>query len=1026
MDAEKSDDTRSRDADFAALWSSDGVTRSFAPTASGVPADLPFLFSAGQPFGPYLIVRPIGKGGMGQVYEAEEIDSGRRVAIKILSRGIGDDEERERFLQEGRLAASLSHPNTVYVFGTSEVQGFPVIAMELAPSGTLKDRVVSGPPMTPAQAVDAILQVIDGLEAAGAHGILHRDVKPSNCFVAADRRVLVGDFGLSIATLARLDGSGEAPGTILGTPGFASPEQLRGNALDVRSDIYSVGATIYYLLTGKAPFDDSNVATMITRVTTEPPPLLALSRPDVPSRFASVVTKCLAKKPSERYANYAALRSALEPFRSASVTPAPLSRRFIAGAIDSYAATLPVIPINMYLGAKVLDTSDPNTIILVTLPTILVAVTYYTLLEGWFGCGAGKALFNLRVVDSNETAPGLRRALMRALVYILPPEVVRLTMGYLVVPLAKPGVTMNNTTQLLLAAFAIGVSVLVFALQFSTVRRRNGWAALHDLASVTRVVVRPRSMATRKSTMRAAKVVPTGLASGERVGPYMAPPGTRAAAVAAGSAFVVEGFDDRLRRSVWVELLPPGTPSLPAWRRDLGRPGRTRWLSGRREGPDCWDAYEAIDGQPLVAEAHEPQPWTRVRHWTADIASEIAAGAADGSPPVLATDRLWLGSDDRVRLLEWPCPRSGRPVERDAGSDRGSPIEARSSDAGGTAYLAAAQRFLYGIATGALRGIDAQAAALHPPDVPLPLSARAFLMTLGNGSFGTADALSCAASDLLRSPAVFSRSRRVAPIAICAFIPIVMPIAVVGGLRVQTALQTTNPRAFQFQTCLNQLAAYERKGERNLTGAQKETRDAIEVFIAEHLQEETKEAAAIARTFPVVSSGNKNSYLLAERAIARHPTRTPEEIRRADVAVARLAANSSRGLALLRSPTAQWALAAYITAWSCAVVAILSLVGALVTRSGFTLRGAGAALVTGRGEVASRMRALWRAIVTWLPVVPALVLIRFSPRIQESTVPWALVQTLPLALLVVATVWALKEPSCGLQDRIAGTRIVPR
>src|SRR4029453_169982 len=136
---DRPDDTRSRDSDFAALWSSDGVTRSFSPTASSqLPADLPFLFNPGQQFGPYVIVRPRGKGGMGQVYEAEESESGRRVALKLLSRGLGDDEERERFLREGRLAASLSHPNCVYVFGTSEIQGFPVIAMELVPHGPLK------------------------------------------------------------------------------------------------------------------------------------------------------------------------------------------------------------------------------------------------------------------------------------------------------------------------------------------------------------------------------------------------------------------------------------------------------------------------------------------------------------------------------------------------------------------------------------------------------------------------------------------------------------------------------------------------------------------------------------------------------------------------------------------------------------------------------------------------------------------------------------------------------------------------
>src|SRR5690349_20500726 len=215
MTDDRRDETRTKDSDFSALWSSDGLTRSMSPTATGMPADLPFLFGAGQKFGGYVIIRPLGQGGMGQVYEAEETESGRRVALKLLSRGLGDDEERERFLREGRLAASLSHPNCVYVFGTGEIQGFPVIAMELVPEGTLKDRVVPDAPMTAAQALDAILQVIPGLEAAAAIGILHRDVKPSNCFVHRDGRVLVGDFGLSVAA----SGDERSRGTILGTPG---------------------------------------------------------------------------------------------------------------------------------------------------------------------------------------------------------------------------------------------------------------------------------------------------------------------------------------------------------------------------------------------------------------------------------------------------------------------------------------------------------------------------------------------------------------------------------------------------------------------------------------------------------------------------------------------------------------------------------------------------------------------------------------------------------------------------------------
>ena len=186
---------------------------------------------------------------MGEVYEAED-ESGRRVALKVLKHGLDDPNDRARFLREGRLAASISHPHTVYVYGTDEIEGVPVIAMEMATGGTLKDRVKEHGPLPPAEAVDVMLDVIAGLEAAAAGGVLHRDVKPSNCFVDSEGRVKVGDFGFSISTLARAERDVTMAGTFLGTPVFASPEQLHADDLDVRSDIYSVGATLYYVLTG--------------------------------------------------------------------------------------------------------------------------------------------------------------------------------------------------------------------------------------------------------------------------------------------------------------------------------------------------------------------------------------------------------------------------------------------------------------------------------------------------------------------------------------------------------------------------------------------------------------------------------------------------------------------------------------------------------------------------------------------------------------------------------------------------------
>jgi serine/threonine protein kinase len=176
--------------------------------------------------GHYRIVRLLGKGGMGAVFEADDMDSGRRVALKVLGHRLDSLEARNRFFREGRLAASVNHPNSVYVFGTEEVAGIPVIAMELVREGTLQDRVSGSGPLAVPHAVDSMLQVICGLEAAQEVGVLHRDIKPSNCFVQADGTVKIGDFGLSISTYVRTEPALTADGTFLDT-GVFFPEQLR-------------------------------------------------------------------------------------------------------------------------------------------------------------------------------------------------------------------------------------------------------------------------------------------------------------------------------------------------------------------------------------------------------------------------------------------------------------------------------------------------------------------------------------------------------------------------------------------------------------------------------------------------------------------------------------------------------------------------------------------------------------------------------------------------------------------------------
>jgi hypothetical protein len=303
-------------------------------TLPGTGTNFRGLPQPGEQFGHYTIIRALGAGGMGAVYEAEDLESGRRVALKVLSHRLDSPDARERFFREGRLAASINHPNSVYIFGTEEVGGTPVIAMELVSGGTLQERVRARGPLPIGEAVDCVLQIIEGLSAAQRIGILHRDVKPSNCFIGEGGAVKIGDFGLSISTAVRTEPALTATGAFLGTPAFCSPEQLRGEELNVHSDMYSVGATLFYLLTGRTPFDVPNMVQLLAIVLEQRSPSPRKFRPEVPQGLAKVVLRCLEKQPGERLKSYADLAQALAPYSSTAPTPATMSLRFLAGVVD--------------------------------------------------------------------------------------------------------------------------------------------------------------------------------------------------------------------------------------------------------------------------------------------------------------------------------------------------------------------------------------------------------------------------------------------------------------------------------------------------------------------------------------------------------------------------------------------------------------------------------------------------------------------------------------------------------------------
>jgi uncharacterized RDD family membrane protein YckC len=712
------------------------------------------LLENGASFGPYKIVRLLGRGGMGEVYEADHVKTGRRVAVKILAETTVMPSDRARFLREGRLAAQLSHPHSVYLYGTEEIEGRPVISMELVQGGTLKDRLKRDGPLPARDAVGAILQVIQGLEAAAALGVLHRDVKPANCFVERDGTVKVGDFGLSISTLARGDTQLTATGTILGTPAYASPEQLRGKDLDVRADIYSVGATLYHLLTGRPPFTAANAVNLIATIMNESPASPRGLRPGIPRKLARVILRCLEKNPARRPADYADLARSLFPFGPAPAVPAKLPKRITAGVFDTLLFELPVLA--WVMAPMLMDRADAPTRIslLFTLSSTIAWILYFTISEGIWGASLGKAALGLRVMGRDGARPGIGRALLRVLVFEIPAVTFMATH---VLPELLSG---STTTEQLPIESIVGAAYL--ALLFSTARRRNGFAALHDMATGTKVVQRPVFVAQRDAPARIPARPREG--TGERLGPYLVPP--RPVGTAPGQISI--GHDPVLRRSVWVRHLADGAAAVSAGRRDLRRAGRPRWLTGRRDPDSSWDAYEALEGQSLVSMLGERLPWERVRYWLLDLAEELDAGLGDGTlPKEVGPDRIWITLGGRAKLLDFPAPETER-LSGPAKLCLPAPSDAKS-----------AQGLLASLALASLEGVAGTRMANggRSPAVPLPLHARDFLTRLSGQEFGSLTEVITALQPLLQERAGFPWKERLRYAVGFALVPAISFIA---------------------------------------------------------------------------------------------------------------------------------------------------------------------------------------------------------------------------------------------------------
>jgi serine/threonine-protein kinase len=287
----------------------------------------------GRTISHYSILRKLGAGGMGEVYLAQDTTLDRKVAIKFLSRNsIAGEQGRRLLVREARAAAALDHPHICAVYEVGEGAGYSFIVMQYVDGETLAARI-QRQPLDLFAAIDIAVQVADALAEAHSQGITHRDIKPQNIMLTGANKVKVLDFGLAKVVRDRLSATAEAteslvtgPGMLIGTVQYMSPEQLRGEAVDARSDLFNLGVVLYEMIAGRAPFAGRSAADMLVAILHDPPTSLASQVAELPAALEPLVSRCLAKHREQRYQSAKELLTDLKGLAAQLSQPQPAAR----------------------------------------------------------------------------------------------------------------------------------------------------------------------------------------------------------------------------------------------------------------------------------------------------------------------------------------------------------------------------------------------------------------------------------------------------------------------------------------------------------------------------------------------------------------------------------------------------------------------------------------------------------------------------------------------------------------------------
>lgn len=1016
------------------LGQADHATRTFDVT----PEIDPPVAAAGPPteVAGFRIVRFLGAGGMGAVYEAEADATGQRVAIKLLSaRLTGNAASVERFRQEGRVASQITHPRCVFVLRADTDGGRPFIVMELMPGTTLKDMIDEKGPLPATDAIARILDVIDGLAEAHRLGVIHRDVKPSNCFLTADDRVKVGDFGLSKSLAATADGGRHLTqtGAFLGTVLFASPEQIRGEQVGYDSDVYAVAGTLYYLLTGKAPYQHESMTAALAKAITEPPPPVREFSPDVPAELDAAVLKGLERDRDRRWQSLTEFGDALRDMLPENNRPARPRVLALAYLIDVVLLQFALVPLELLAtdGVKVHPFAVGWT-------TVLVALGYFAPAEGRFGTTLGKKLLGLRVSRVGRPGPpGVGRAVARTAVFHAVLFGAIYGLGGVLGTVPGVGVALGLAATAEREGWAVlaGLGLLLLALQAR--RSAGGYRGVHDLLTGCHVTQRPMHAGRTRFVSRFPN--PMDRADSAAV---PLPPSVGGFVVQAkvcdlpdgGEAWAAE--DPALGRRMLVRVFPPGAHRTagdavairPTRLRAVGH-GAVVWGGGER----AWAAFVAPAGAPLtdlVTRPGRPFAWADARSVIEQVTDELIAADADGSGVWRpTTDQVWVEPGGRVQLLDFPLPPGA-----------GWHVEGQFPEPGPTDPV----RFVRQVASLALEG--SPRADAGPVRAPLPPHAATVLGRLfddGPDGYAHLPKFWQDLSETHAHPAQVTAASRAAHLGVQAVLLAwgVSLMLTVSGLnnfaraviaygkiaRPEQVRRTVDDASLRpavldaARTLPGQPGAAKLRGRLETALAPGRLPDTIDALTA-RVEALTADAAEHRRRL----STPEQAVLdwVAPQLEFGEPDLKDPHFHFLVMADAEITAATNPAAAPPTDDGEKW-----VFPVSAAVVVLVP-VGwagfAFLFRGGIAMWLAGITLVTADGRRAGRWRCAGRELLVWLPLTAVLLLTLW---VQFAHPQFVLVRTVlwlfGVSLIPLYVVIALRDPARGPHDRLAGTYLVP-